>query len=240
MPRETEKLIVLSGSKSQRWDIIKTDINIEDDIKAEIAADVTAIISSVVDASFISDGYFGHAAVRCDQHGDSFWTVRVTKMAINAPFESVGDAMCPKFADKDAPCLSVDWTPPLNMKLTLVMNITGCYHISNQWLVARDPSLRMWKLPISNLYEDCRLCPGSASTSADTAMGSLKMGLTQFIKSQWNSDLYDPSNESLMSGTRNLFRFKPLNDGFEQLPIIGDWENSCVKIGNTALEESIV
>lgn len=235
-------MVVITPQKTERWIITKEELDIEDTIKDQFSESISRTASNVQDLTDHTDGYFGIVHARFHGNQETSWTMQIKKIKLNAPFVSHDGIFVPMFDDKDAPNLAIDWKPPATMNLTL----TACLSkqdVMAQYFVARDAMRRTWKIPISNVFDDLKLCSGLDSIRGTTCTNALKQVIDQFINSRWNQDLYASSDTTLKTNTRNMFRFKPSNDGFEQMPFVApddDWTLLCNKVATDEIERVVV
>jgi RES domain-containing protein len=170
---------------------------------------------------------------------------RVVNMPLNSiPLTTVylldGEVLYPAF-DSEGPTMPMIWVPPTTMRVILSVVLGDANQETCQFLTAFDPQGRCWRLPLSNLYEDCKLCPGTNSDSqvnASMIHGAQRVW-QQFQRSIWQKDLYTSQGDSIRKATRNLFRFIAKDKGFIQQPPVGDWEASCKKIGVDFITQNI-
>ncbi len=148
--------------------------------------------------------------------------------------------MVPDFKGGNAdPEFVLNWTPPDSMRLYLLMNFGLPLKVDVQFLVAVDKDGRFYRLPLSNLYEDARLCHGAYENVGSTLIDAVSKAWVQFHKSRWQSDLANRGNESV-AYSKKLFRFKPLEpEGFEQIKVDG-WEALSTRVVTAFITENIV
>ena len=173
-----------------------------------------------------------------------WWTIRMKSLMLRCRFRHLDDlTIVPDFSSDSSPVLSVRWTPPDDMKLILFVQTaateTGGFKNSGPpFLFAVSDDKNLWRFPIGNLYDDCRLCLGEDRWYGKTQLEVLEAVFTQLEKSEWNADLWTGERAE---NTRKLFRFKVENSGFTQLPTDEDrhWTSLCNKVG-LAIAERIV
>lgn len=134
------------------------------------------------------------------------------------------------------PIISLDWKPKdgwdLGLKLLIQMQgLPNYWTFQMMWLAAVDGKGLTWRLPLPNLHTDIHVCHGTFVTTAVTMMTLIDQVMTQFETSQWNDHLWTDGDM-----TRELFRWKPLKDGFEVLYPEADWKKFCTKVGVTATQ----
>lgn len=101
----------------------------------------------------------------------------------------------------------------------------------DHYLYAFDERKAAYRLPLANLYETCRVCMGDYASLSPTVLGAVLLALEQFRKASWNSDLFNDQEI-----TRKVVRFKPLEKGFETLPVRGTWTEYCDKVATANLK----
>ena len=141
----------------------------------------------------------------------------------------------PQFIEKNAaeselPLFPARWVVPGNMRLVFASKIYGfttgnpkSAPDSSNWLMAFDDQMRVWKLPVPNLYDDSALCMGPFNGSARDIQSASRLAFEQFIKSDWNKDLMNGANEH----SDALFKFRAGEKEVECVPFVGDWTKHC-------------
>ena len=155
----------------------------------------------------------------------AFATVRLPHLILRAPFTVIENSdakfVTPNFSSSTDPVLTLSWTPPSGYNLCLIMRIartaSAVYTFENMWLVCHNQNDNaLYRLPISNLYEDGRVCTGSRDVNANIGLTAVvDTVLEQFANSEWRNDLwYTPEH------TPALFKWQVLNnaEGFKQMP----------------------
>jgi hypothetical protein len=161
-------------------------------------------------------------------------TTIISEIPITAPFIMSGDALVPVFSSDADPVFTMVWKVPGDMILAFMVE---CFRESNRWyaahnhLIAFDGEKAAYRIPLSNIYDDGKLCNGEFNSTGKTIQESVSKALDQFCKSQWNQDL-----DRTPSQSQAMFRFKPTDAGFDQLPPLQkDWRLLCQKIGTESL-----
>lgn len=161
-------------------------------------------------------------------------TIPLNRIPLKAPYSFIDGVLMPSFSSEKEPVMPMKWITPDSMRLVmLVMLAAGT--IKDQWLIAYDGSDRAYRLPLGNLYDDAKLCNGEMTKTHASTFDAVKAELEQFEKGQWNGDLNNQAEQ-----TKKLFRFKPLNDTFEQLPPLADWTELSIKVAPTILKYVIL
>jgi hypothetical protein len=170
---------------------------------------------------------------------ERYAVARLSNIKLNCHFRLIGDkVLVPVFKEKDddndyiaaAPL----WKVPEDMVLLFasrIYNHTDLKHKpatspdQSNWLIAYDKDKRAYKLPISNVYDDCAVCMGSFEGVAPTVSEAFSMALNQFNASDWNADLAGGTGNS-----DSLFRFKTKKDETESLEPSEHWTKLCTVI----------
>lgn len=235
--QQVEYVIRKEGNFKRVFEDIPISLN--DGLAEAFASGAIRGCNKVVDLG----GNYGVAGMTCAANQFSTWSVRVRKLPLNTNFALDAGVLYPTFGMDQQPLMNLSWSPPDDMCLILAVCITGesrGYRSYEHYLVALDNNGRHWKLPLSNLHTNLKLCSGLIPSHHATALDALREATNQFDRSQWNSDLYRDLNASFRNNTRQLFRFKPVDTGVEQLPSVGHWTALSEKIGNEKIAQSIV
>ena len=115
------------------------------------------------------------------------------------------------------------WHAPKPVRLAFVVraqsNDDDNVTVVGNWLLACDADHRGYRLPLPNLYEDCKLCTGQFDASYGSGAECVTASLEQFRKSKWNADLMRTVERS-----QKFFRFAPTNETFTTLPIEAEFK----------------
>lgn len=165
----------------------------------------------------------------------NFYTVWINRIPMNARFRLLEGVMVPQFNSSTDPLMTLVWDPRhLDLKLKMLIRITREGNADVVWLFAYDSQGKAWRLPLANVYEDCKLCTGQYDSYSDTHLGVVRKVLTQFEQGNWNKDLWDGVEQ-----THRFFRWAPKNDQFEVLPPSPDgtvWTTLCKKVAHQFME----
>ena len=131
--------------------------------------------------------------------------------------------------DGSYPIIRNEWVVPQNMYLYLTAHITNTMECVEQHLVAVDSYRKTWRLPVSNLYQDCRLCPGRFDAIGRDIIEVLNKVWSQFMNGSWNADLYGDSTSMRRSGTKALFTYDITNSATTQQAPPKNWQDCCEK-----------
>lgn len=250
MSQSTSEYIVGPDGRIFREDKTRTEVDVGDQLERAFAGKITVKSNFLLE---IPD--FGPAGISIspDVASGYYWTVALNKIVFTSTFQAfdrdgVGE-LYPTFKNDTATRMRIEWnlndamanqSHGLNLKFVAhVCGGPGGYNIGKQYLFAYDEGGNAWRLPTSNLYDHGELCNGTYDSMSMTVQGALIKALTQFRQSPWNSDLYPITHERVES-TANFFRFKPLDKGFQTLPIIGDWRSRCSKLSTPILKHVVV
>lgn len=160
------------------------------------------------------------------QSNQLYFTAVLDRFFMRAPFKMFGDRLVPNFTGTD-PVIEMVWVPPEGCTLKmLIQPEVGLPRLYCSWFLAFDERGNAWRLPLPNVYDDCRVCTGQPATAYGTHLGMVADTLEKFRESRWNADLWSEPEK-----TQALFQWIPHNDGFEQVfPKSDDWTNYSYKI----------
>ncbi|MGZ4961681.1 MAG: hypothetical protein ACXWC8_03910 [Limisphaerales bacterium] len=227
----TEIIIRENGTIAERT-IHERTLKVQKAVLEELSAHVTREIRQAV---IVPNWGNAHANVSKDS---TVWSIRLGRIPLNTCFGMVGGVLVPKFEAAEMQ-MPLEWKAPESIRLVFVTEtkFQGLKTvIQANWLFAFNDVGNAYRLPLPNLYDDCKLCMGSFTSAHNSAQECLVASLEQFRKSEWNSDLM-PSIED----SQRLFRFKPTNETFESLPVDApDWTDLCEKVSTSLIERVIV
>lgn len=171
------------------------------------------------------------------------FTVQLASLPLRARFvaDEANKCIVPAFDSESAP-MFLEWTPPPSMRLVLMITmLPNTCSVHEQYLVAICSRGRFWRLPMTNIYENCRLCTGKYDGHGFSYADAIGKALNQLVASDWQKDLRDAGGASTMANSKLMFRFKPKEtEGFDQLePHTEDWTSLCVKVGTPIITEFI-
>lgn len=207
---------------NETWEDIKLNDSFMDNLMVNSARKMTSVFPAMVIDPSLEQGKVHVNAI--NSSGDANWTVELPFLPITCPFKVDGDSlMTPAFGKTENPMVSVSWKPLEHMRLYWVVMITRSgvekvpWTTGYQYVVAYHTDGTFHKLPVSNLYDDCRLCTGTYDGSAATHLEVLQKSWVQLVKAEWQGDLWHDKGAAYQERTDRLFRFKPAERGFEQL-----------------------
>lgn len=202
-----------------------------------------------VDVIQMPDGARYPVHVKYDNSNNlAYWSVQLTQLTLNTAFRTVGEGddkyLTPKFVyGADDTVLSIPWVVPLDAEdyqpqLILVVCVDNSNLKSQkQYLFAFDHKKACYRLPVSNLYATCELCCGEFDRYGASHIDCVGKAVEQFRKAQWNADLYQPEE---MKQSEKFFRLKPLKEGFQTLPIQGNWTKLCQKVSTPTVQLAVL
>lgn len=239
MSHEVE--FVLSDTGWKRREIATKEVPIDQTLIDALGAVVKRRASRIMPMSIIdndSKSFIGMSLLGGNQ---AVFTMPIEKMNLTAPFavNKKEERFYPAF-DSHEVVMPMIWVPPAGMKLSLMVIVSAGFACSTQYLVATDNEMRLWRLPLSNLYQECRLCSGTFTGTSDSYSGALALALNQFKKSNWNSDLYTDASDARRAATYELFSYKVNGDQFIQQAPKGAWSTYCEKVSNEFISSNIV
>jgi hypothetical protein len=174
-------------------------------------------------------------------------TVSLPFVRFNTSFKTLedGQVVVPVFEkpnpSSSTPRFTVDWDVAVacqgKVRLWLLVEVIKTkeplFETSTCWLAATSSSGHIYRIPLSNVYDDCKICMGDTwgGRQQPTLQQSLDEALNQFLNSPWNSDLSKSREKS-----DAFFRFKPENEGFKTLPTTQQWNNLCERVSYPALD----
>lgn len=167
----------------------------------------------------------------------SCFSLDIATLPIKAPWRLVGEVMVPIFNSKTDPIMTMLWTPPADMKLKCVVRVMPHTQretpiaFAGQWVFAMDHRGNAYRIPISNLHDDCSVCTGMRQPYYTSAMEALLVTLDTYKSSQYNADLWKS-----IDLTHAMFRMKPVGKTFEAMAPERHWTELCIKVSNTITE----
>ncbi len=237
MPTETI-FVINPKSGMERWDIQKRSVNVTKAVIDGLAQSVIRRISNLMPMSDIDKGLAGDIDIATGANGQLVARMPIVHISLGAPYAIEGTEAYPHF-DGQHPFMMQLWQVPANMRLYLCLHVGLNNEHLNSYLVALDNYNVAWRLPISNLYADCRLCSGRYDNHVPTVLESCRRGYQQFQASKWNQDLYIESDAKRRQATREMFRFKIAGDKFVQQDVPGNWPALCEKVGTSFITDYI-
>lgn len=161
------------------------------------------------------------------------------RLVLRADFRMLdGEVISPSFAtNANSINIAPQWKPPSGMRLhfaTKVVDTLDGYMAESSTLFAQSTNTGRtgtYMLPISNMYEDGRICLGREPTpKRETALEVFADQLNRLYTSPWNSDLA-PN----LVNTAQVFRFSLAT--IDQLPPANEWETYCRRVSSPIITE---
>jgi len=233
-----EEYVIQKDGRILHRKYLEQEVSVTAEIAAAFSTNANHELKNVINMSEFGFPDYGLAAVSINNRGSHFWSVRVLNLIMNCPFKMKGKHLVPDFTSTDKP-MSLKWKVEEPMKIMLGVFIEG-QSSGKHYLLTYDSIGRHWRLPLSNLYENCELCHGQSIMSGITDLNILAQVLKNFSASQWQADL---SNLHLPEQTESMFAFTPTNEGFDQYSLIKnyvDWTKFCKKVSNSVLNERMI
>lgn len=153
--------------------------------------------------------------------------------------------LIPVFQGADTLRLAPVWTPPSNMRVFfcnhMQANGSGVYLHTHAALVAirtdDKDDRKCYKLPLPNMYENCKLCMGGTPTQELQSPEMLKRPIADqmqaavdsFNRSTWNGDLL---SHNRIETVEAMFQFSA-EDNVTQVNPMKDWHLSLPAVSNT-------
>lgn len=221
---------IFPDGMAQKVEVRRYDI----DLTAEVAESLAA--GRFIKIPNLFPTRWGNAGVAIADAKNVYWTFAMASLPLKAPFRAINGVVVPNFGGSNDPVIALEWKVPSDMKLRALVwtSIHGTYHfiVSRAWLFAFDTYESTYRLPLGNLYDECRLCLGQATISGTNHLDAAINGMNQVQNGVWNADLWSTVNE-----TQKLFRFKPTNDSFSQEEPLTHWPALCTKVGNAIIDK---
>lgn len=226
-PRTTTAYLIFPTGEIYRQAMSEVPINVTDESLAPLMLGLKLKASSVW-----LDRDFNAVVSACLNCRARYYTVNLPELCIQAPYKLVEKVMVPQFNSKSDPVIPMKWIPPEDCHLKYLAMIQDS-NVQCEWLMALDNKGLAWRLPLPNVYEDCRVCTGEYPRFCETDQHGVNSSLRQFRASNWNQDLWSGQEER----SQKMFRFLPnKKEGFEQLQPDGNWTKLCVKVGIPQLQ----
>jgi hypothetical protein len=244
MPLEdsnTKEILLSDDGRVFRREIVQREVVMDE--AAVFAAMKEGQKTKIRDALLVGKMPTGLCIV-CDKTTtiQTYATIPLKFVRFNTGFRMVGDVVVPVFEKptSSTPRFNVDWDLDKacagKVRLWFLVKTKSDagnpnHYIYECYLAATSTSNKTYRIPLSNVYDDCKVCMGDYNTEHPTLQQALDAALEQFLTSPWNADLRKSSEKS-----DAFFRFKPENAGFETLPVVGQWNNLCERVELPALE----
>lgn len=220
--------VLTRGGVIERRDITTNPIQLPANIQDQLAA----YINMKIPAMFMLES--NPVDICAKQGAQTFYSVSLDALILNTSFRMNGKVMFPVFNGTDN-VMSLPWPAQKNMTLRFVVlsvhDPLGKKHRLGQvYLIAYDEKKQAYKLPLANLYDDCRLCHGQNSPWVRTGADVVLEALRNFGTSRWNGDLWKDAEKS-----QKMFSFQATQEGFNPIPV-EDWKPLCDKVATPITE----
>lgn len=184
--------------------------------------------------------------------GHQYWSLEINEIVFKTSFRTVEvkeghRELVPDFKVTSSEEISIPWdknaamaSQGSDLHIMFMAHIkpgVSTFQCGKNYLVAMDAKGATYRLPTSNVYNHGELCCGSFSSTSMTAAGSFRLALDQFRAAPWNADLTTSTNYEHIS---NFFHFKPMEKGFQTMPIKGKWQTACQKISTPIFANVVV
>lgn len=170
--------------------------------------------------------------------GEGYVTIELPALQLHSTYLMSGSVLVPTFGaggDRMQPVWVNQW--PDKFRIALLGHFIHqpktegvghpYWYLNMVWLFAFDTKDNStWRLPLANLYDDCRVCTGNDTPTEGVLSVCIQKALALFSASFWGGDFYKTPTES-----PRFFRFKAKKDQFETQPFLGDrWQDLCRKV----------
>lgn len=238
MPTQKVLFVITDKSEMERWDITRSKININNAMIEGLTANLVRTAPDILPMTLIEKDLPGGIGIALGPKGMFVARMQLAKLPMHAPFLVEGPSMSPVF-DGQYPYMKQEWLVPENMRLYLAVMCSPTMDCLDQFLVAIDAERRTWRLPVSNLYAECRLCAGRFDCHGKDLVDLLKKVWTQFNSSMWNSDLFGDSSPTRRSSSKLLFAYDISNEKITQRTPPKKWQDLCEKAATEFITQYI-
>lgn len=242
-----EEFYSLRGGQFYRVTLLHSPVDIPTGTLARMVMNQGVKITKLFDAALVG-GKSGTVMGASIGANSAQFTVPIPSIILRSRFHLTAEkVLVPDFACRlvatTVPQQNLEWVPPLDMSIYLMVVISPDGHmlyVENCFLFAMDKDLRTYRLPTSNVYEDCRVCMGEFASMGTSHVDCVSKAVAQFKASTWNADLANRGGAKSAENGHNMFRFKPNElEGFEQLPPAMPWPTLCTKVSNEFINQNV-
>lgn len=238
---QTEEFYAITPDGTKYVRITATPIEVGDNLAQHLTVNAARKMHNLR----IVGGNYGGVGMAMLKNGVSLFSIRITRLPMRAFFNIENGVMVPVFDNHEATPLELSWTPPKDMQLIYAITviespITLTHSFGEHYLVAMDPTGQMYRLPLSNVFDDGKLCHGMKAVNLKTAWDVVQSCLDTFEKSSWNDHLYKDATPEKRQLTKDLFQFEPKDNDFKQLEPKKPWTRLSIKFGNEFLQANLV
>lgn len=231
---KTEFILEKSGEIIRR-DITERAVDVGESIVNSLSANVDRIVKFAFQTR--DPSMMVHLRACADAN---YWTVEMPRIVLRTSFKMDRDHLVPNFSG-DGIDMPLFWTPPSSCKLAFMviekMRTSSSRWLNFAYLFAINSDNRCYRLPLANIYADCKLCLGEFESTGATSHAVILKALDQFDKSEWNSDLWRQDENG--AHTMAMFRFKPEGDNFVQV-MPENWTALCQKVATPMCEKVVL
>jgi hypothetical protein len=220
------EIVITSEGRMYRETVTREEIRSAEGVLNRISATSDRIFKMVFDLPKLGPCNL------LQSQGQIYVTAPLGEIPLKCPFHmnAASKVLVPNLSNEGDPVLPLSWKIPGDMAAWWLFAIIyrpdyGDVVLENTWLFCRDNSSYWYRLPLGNLYDDCRVCTGVDRYAAPTVRQAVVKCLDQIERSTWNADLWKTVAE-----TQRLFRFSSNNETFKQLAPEGTWQTLCRKV----------
>ena len=224
--KETKEIILLPTGESVLRAVKETPC----DIVTDLAGLLCGQVSRLVRCAGIVDGRMVHILACASEN---FIIQPLEIMPVNMPWRMQDDTLLPSPApagcDSPNPLIRMDWRVPYEMSLVFISKVGAMVKVEKKcnFLLAFDPEMRCYRLPLPNIFEDGSICMGDFDSHGTTIIEAHAKCWQQFKSAQWNTDLY---SDDRIAKLEALISFKVTKgvdkDEFDQIEV-KNWSNHC-------------
>lgn len=209
----------------QIWRCTEDPVLVDERFANEIAKTQFFTLPSV----FYVDGNPVTIRMRTDAPKYISTHVLINDLTIKAGFLADGDNVAIAFNNKNSIQLTVKWVPPCKMRLITEFQLSGNGQVVQyyQTFLVLEKDNALYRLPLSNVYDDGHLCLGNDSIITTNIMEGVSTIIRKINDTKWDADLTPP-----MNACHALFKFKrnaSAQLGFDQITSV-DWLSKQNKI----------
>ena len=235
MSQNKVEFLIEGDGKIFRRDIVSREIRITNEITTALCKDVSITVKNLM-----ATEKQGMISMRSEMGGSIWWTVMLNHLNLRCPFIMRDGFFVPQLDRDDEPIITLPWEVPNSMRLVFLAETAFIGSRSRKqgycYLFAIDENGDYYRLPLGNLYDECRICMGQEEFLSFDHLTTLNMVLEQFSNSEWNADLWTTER-----ATQSMFRFVPDGTGFKQAVMaITPWTKLCAKIGHATTEKVVL
>ena len=157
-----------SDGRLYREDITLREIAITPQIAQSMCSGMSLQLHSVE-----KHDHYGQFNVCLDSNGTAWWTACLPKLTLRCPWRMLDGKWVPNLDNPEDPIQTLEWTPPKGMRLAFLCATKSApvklfVKDGHSYLFAYDDAGTTYRLPLGNLYDECRICLGSERFAAAT------------------------------------------------------------------------